>query len=104
MGDDVRLSNRSVPVLDSSIDNCDPIHCPPEEEASRSHPEVYFFHHGGGPDLHNYILRSGHLFMDLSDALRFSGTQYMPGSCLFFPSPSDISRNLGLVEVSDVIV
>ena len=68
MGDDIRLSNRSVPVLDSSIDSCDPIHCLPEEEASRTHPEVYFFHHDGRPDLH---IRSGHLFRDLSDALRF---------------------------------
>ena len=63
-----------------------------------------FFHHGGGPDLHNYILRFGHLFKDLSDALRFSGIPYMPGSCLFVPSPSDMSRNLGLAKVSDVIV
>ena len=59
----------------------DPIHRFPAKEASGCHPEVYIFHYGGGPDLHNYILRSGHLFKDLSDALRFSGTPYMPGSC-----------------------
>ena len=75
MGDDIRLSNRSASVLDSSIDNCDPFHRFPEEEASRSHPEVYFFYHGGGPDLH---IRSGHLFQDLSDALRFFGNVTQP--------------------------
>ena len=81
MGDDIRLSNRSVPVLDSSIDNCDPFHRFPEEEASK-----FIFS----------IMMADLIYTFVRDtSFRIFRTHY--GSL-------EMSRNLGLAKVSDVIV